>query len=161
MSPLLKASVCLALFAGGCAAAVPGYVPPSPLRNKMQAAVQTGGGIDEQGVYHLTDQEKKLDCRQLNGSITIKILQMREAGDRRAPSDAAAFAQKSIRSVEGSTVHGQDLAADLARDRARLQALNGQLAAKGCRTFDLEAELKPGNTERPRPVGEAKPKPGR
>ena len=46
----------------------------------------------------------------------------------------------------------QDIAADLKNDRARLEALNRQLAAKNCATFDIDAELKPGNTNTPRPV---------
>lgn len=146
------------LLLGGCAAAVPGYVPPSPKRDKMLAAAPKGGGIDEQGVYQLTEQEQKLDCKQLTGSVTVKILQMREARERKQPSVPAAFAQQASRPFKGTSTYGLDTDADYANDRARLEALNRQLAAKECRTFDLAAELKPGNKEPPRPLGEAKPK---
>lgn len=156
--PLPACVAALALLAGGCAAAMPGYVPPSEKRDRMVAAIQTGGGFDEQGVYHLSDQEKKLDCRQLSGSMTIKILQMREAANRRPPTAIAALAQNASRPVKGTTTHGVDIDADYAKDRARLEAFNRQLAEKNCRTFDIAAQLKPGNTETPRPVGEAKPK---
>ena len=157
-SPLPACLAAIALVAGGCAAAMPGYVPPSEKRDRMVARIQTGGGFDEQGVYHLSDQEKQLDCRQLTGSVTIKILQMRDAVNRKGPTAVAALAQNASRPVKGTTTHGVDVDVDYAQDRARLEALNRQLAAKDCRKFDIEAELKPGNTERPRPVGEAKPK---
>ncbi len=153
--PLLVASL---LLLGGCAAAMPGYVPPSAKRDKMLAAAPKGGGIDGQGVYQLSEQEQKLDCKGLTGSVVVKILQMREAGDRKAPSAVAAAAQQLARPLKGNSTYGQDVEADYAAQRARLDALNRQLAAKDCRTFDLDAELKPGNKEQPRPIGEAKPK---
>ena len=147
-----------AFAVAGCAAAMPGYVPPSEKRDRMLAAVPTGGGFDAQGGYQLTEQEQKLGCKEINGSITVKILQMREAPKRADPSLVAKTAQNVTRPLLGATRHGTDTAADLARDRARLETLNRRLAEKDCRTFDLEAELKPGNTATPHPVGEAKPK---
>jgi hypothetical protein len=57
-----------------------------------------------------------------------------------------------VQPIVGGTAYGHDIAADLKRDRARLEALNAQLAAKKCATFDLDAELKPGNTNPPHPV---------
>ena len=35
---------------------------------------------------------------------------------------------------------------------ARIEAFNARLAEKGCATFDLKAELAPGNSEPPAPV---------
>lgn len=148
--------LCLAL--AGCAAAIPGYVPPSKTRDRMLAHTQTGGGFDQDGTYKLTDQEQQLDCKSLTGSMTVKILQMREASGRGRPSAVAATAQKVIRPIKGGTGYGEDLDRDQAQDRARLRSLNAQLAAKGCRTFDIEKELAPGNTATPTPVGEAKGK---
>lgn len=150
------AAIGLALLAGACAQAAPGYMPPSPKLDKIRAAAPKGGGFDEAGTYHLTDQEKDLDCKKLTGSISVKILQMRDAGNRAKPSAIAATAQAAVRPLVGGTTYGQDIAADLKRDRARLETLNGQLAAKKCATFDLDAELKPGNAEPPRPVKAAK-----
>ena len=88
----------------------------------------------------------------------ISPRQMREAANRRPPTAIAALAQNASRPVKGTTTHGVDIDADYAKDRARLEAFNRQLAEKNCRTFDIAAQLKPGNTETPRPVGEAKPK---
>ncbi len=153
--PLLLVSV---LLLAGCAAAVPGYVPPSARRDKMLAAAPQGGGLDNQGAYQLSEQEKKLDCKSLTGSVTVKILQMREAGGRRRASLPAALAQQASRPFKGTSTYAMDVDADAANDRARLAALNAQLAAKNCRTFDIAAELAPGNKETPRPIGEVKPK---
>lgn len=153
------AMFCLCLSLAGCAAALPGYMPPSKQRDRMVAARQTGGGFDEGGTYSLTDQEQKLDCKGLTGSMTVKILQMREAGTRTQSTVAARTAQKVARPIAGGTTYGVDLTEDLARDDARLKALNAQLVAKGCKSFDLDKELAAGNTATPSPTIEAK-KPG-
>ena len=146
------AALALALLAGACAQATPGYQPPTPKLEKFKALAPKGGGFDEAGTYHLTDQERELDCKKLTGSISIKILQMRDASTRAKPSAIAASAQAAARPIIGGTTYGQDIATDVKRDRARLETLNGTLASKGCPTFDLDAELKPGNNNPPRPV---------
>lgn len=142
----------VALSLGACAAAVPGYEPPNPKLDRIRAAAPKGGGFTEAGVYNLTDQERELDCKRLTGSISIKIVQIRNAGNRPEPSLAASGAQAAARPLIGGTTYGQDIGEDLKRDRARLEALNEQLAAKKCPTFDLDADLKPGNTATPRPL---------
>lgn len=157
----LTVTMTMALLLGACAAAVPGYVPPSARRDKFLAAAPKGGGLDAGGVYHLSEQEKNLDCKQLNGSITIKILQMRDAVNRQRPSTVAATAQNLSRPLKGTTRYGVDLGRDYAEDQARLEALNRQLAAKGCRTYDITAQLKPGNTEPPRPMPAEATKPAK
>ena len=146
----------LNLALAGCAAAMPGYVPSTPKTEKMKAQAPKGGGFDESGSYSLTDQEQKLDCKHMTGGVTIKILQMREASERAKPSDAAKLAQETLKKFKGSSTYGSDVDADYKRDRARLETMNKQLAEKNCRTFDLDAELAPGNTAVPAPIGEAK-----
>ena len=146
------AVVVLALSVCACAAAVPGYQPPDPKLDKIRAAAPKGGGFDASGAYNLTDQEQALDCKRLNGSIVVKIIQMRDTHNRAQPSALAAGAQAAARPLVGGTVYGQDVAADLRRDKARLEALNRQLVAKSCPAFNLDAELRPGNTNPPRPV---------
>ena len=143
--------LCLAI--AGCAAALPGYSPPSKTRDRLIAAQQTGGGFDESGAYNLTDQEQKLDCKHLTGSMTVKILQMRQAADRRDPSALASTAQAAWKPIKGGTDYGLSVAEDLRRDRVRLETFNRQLAEKNCRTFDLDKELAPGNTDTPTPAG--------
>jgi hypothetical protein len=146
------AALVLAAVVGACAAASPGYQPPNPKLAKMQAAVPRGGGFDAAGTYSLTEQELALDCKRINGSITIKILQMRAAGQRVQPSAVAAGAQSASQAVFGGTTYGRDLDADLKQDRARLEALNRRLGEKNCPTYDLDAELVQGNTNPPKPV---------
>ena len=141
---------------GGCAAAMPGYVPDSPKRTKMLANVPKGGGFDDGGSYSLTEQEEKLDCKHLAGSITIKIIQMREAAGRAAPSAGAVALQQGMRPFKGGTTYAQDIDTDYRRDRARLESLNARLVEKSCKSFDLDAELKPGNTEVPKPTVDAR-----
>jgi hypothetical protein len=53
----------------------------------------------------------------------------------------------------GASSEGASPDARYAHDRAVLEAYNSQLEAKGCATFDLEAELRPGPAgETPTPV---------
>jgi hypothetical protein len=157
--PRTAISLCLlASLLAGCAAAMPGYVPSTPQREKMLAAAPKGGGFDQSGTYALTEQEQKLDCKSLTGGITIKIIQMREASSRATPSAAAKLTGDTWRTVKGGTAYAQDLGEDYRRDRARLETLNGRLVEKGCKSFDIEAELKPGNKDVPKPTVEAKKK---
>ena len=145
----------------GCAAMMPGYTPVPPKNDAKLKAAQTGGGFDTSGSYSLTDQEQKLDCKHLTGSVTVKILQMREAQNRPKPSAVTQLAQKTTQQVakpfnKNITSYGMDTDEDYKRDRARLETMNKQLDVKSCRMFDLDAELKPGNTAMPVPIGEAK-----
>src|SRR4051812_21050391 len=96
----------LLLTVAGCAAAMPGYTPPSKTHDRMEAAKQTGGGFDDRGDYSLTDQEQKLDCKHLTGSMTVKILQMRDSENRKDPSSIAQSAQKTIQPIKGGTTYG-------------------------------------------------------
>jgi hypothetical protein len=45
--------------------------------------------------------------------------------------------------LTGGTEAGASLGADIARERARLEAFNRRLAEKQSKTIDLEAELNP------------------
>ena len=154
-----RAGLCLGLIAllGGCEAAMPGYEPPSAKLQKIKAMAPKGGGFAEDGSYFLTEQEKGLDCKNLAGSMKIKILQMRAADGRVKPTATASQMQQLSQTFEKGSSYGHNLDADLARDRRRLDALNARMAEKGCKTFDLEAELKPGNAASPVPTGAAKP----
>jgi hypothetical protein len=136
----------------GCAAAVPGFSPPNARADKIHGQAPTGGGMTAEGRYILNDQEAKLDCKKINGAIHLGILQMREEALRHRPSVAAVQIQKMSSPVAPGSAYGIDPDAEAARSRARLEALNARLAEKKCPTYDLAAELKPGNTEAPAPV---------
>lgn len=151
-------AVLAALTLAGCAAAMPGYSPPSEKSDKMKARLPTGGGMAADGHYVLNDQEDKLDCKKLNGAIQIAILQLRESDKTPRPSGSAVAAGAVISPVMGGARYGTDPDGGIARSRARVRALNARLAEKKCPTFDLDAELKPGNTGTPTPVKAGKSK---
>lgn len=139
----------------GCAAAAPGFTPPNARADKLHK-VPTGGGLAPDGRYVLNDQEAKLDCRRLSGTIHVGILQMREEAARHRPSPVATQMQKVVTPVAGGSAYGMDPDGEAARTRARLEAYNARLAEKNCPVYDLAAELKPGNTDLPTPVRPAK-----
>ena len=56
-------------------------------------------------------------------------------------SDLAVTANKAPTPYVRHSTKGLDRDAEYTRDRARLDAYNEHLAAKGCRTVDIDAEL--------------------
>ena len=158
LTPYSFPALLIAGALAGCAAATPGFEPPNPRTDKLRANLPTGGGMAPDGRYTLNDQEAKLDCKKINGSIHVGILQMREVAGRHRPSATATQMQKVVSPVGGGSAYGMDPDGEAVRARARLEALNARLAEKQCPTFDLAAELKPGNTAPPSPVRPVKGK---
>jgi hypothetical protein len=74
--------------------------------------------------------------------MKIRILQIRDYHARAKTSELSRSLQ-SAQANFGASATGSDPDGDYARDRAMLEAYNAQLAAKGCKTLDLAAELKP------------------
>ena len=106
--------------------------------------------------YELTAEEKSLDCKRLTGRMQIRILQTRDASVKVNSSALGRGMQSAVTPVLGGTTYGADPAADAARDRAVLEAMNKQLAAKKCPTYDLDAELRPRSIrDTPTPVPNA------
>jgi hypothetical protein len=134
----LACSACLLLAA--CAAAMPGYTPPAFKESKVVKPMKSGE-VDQDGVYHMSNQEKATDCRHLRGSMMVTISRLRHRDTEVAGSALASGASKTFVPLFGGSTKGLDRDAEYARDRARLVAYNRQLAAKGCETVDIEAEL--------------------
>ncbi len=110
-------------------------------------------------VYQLTAEELKLDCKRLTGRMQVRILQIRDAGERDNGNAVARGLQSTLTPVLGGTTYGVDRQADFVRDKAVLEAMNQQLATKNCATYDLDAELRPRplrDTPTPVPKGAAK-----
>jgi hypothetical protein len=134
----LCAPALLALLAS-CASSAP------DARSPATAAVASAAA----GSHHpvagsvLSAQELKLSCRKLTGRMQVRILQIRDHDHRASTSAASRLAQRTATSFYGGPRHGIDPHAEYERDRAMLAAYNRQLAAKGCKTFDLDAELTP------------------
>jgi hypothetical protein len=130
-------SLLAAILLSACAAAMPGYTPDKPMFAPSDPGTMTSGGT-----YQLSETENKLDCRRLTGTMYIIIAQLRDEKNRKPPSELASFAQK-MSALVGGTEAGASLEADIARERARLEAFNRRLAEKQCKTLDLEVELNP------------------
>jgi len=150
---LASLAVLLALtaaIAGGCAQGGAQTLTPQ-IGQKAPDTYKPGQA------YQLTKEELALDCKRLTGRMQLRILQARDTNVRGGGTMAARGLQSVTTPIFGGTMHGADPVADFARDRAMLEAMNRQLAAKNCATFDLEAELQPRSSgDTPRPI----PKPG-
>ena len=129
------------LLVGACAAALPGYSPPPFKEKKTAKLVGPSGEMSSDGSYQLSDNEKERDCKRTLGSMQITIARLKDPLVRQEPSAMSSAAQKLSPLYGGGSSKGGDRQAIYARERAKLEAYNAELAAKGCRTFDIEAEL--------------------
>jgi hypothetical protein len=142
MFPRLSAPAALLLLAS--CAAVPGYIPPplegSHTKNKFGTALESGD-VGAEGRYEMSAAEKAMDCKRLTGSIQIGIDRLKDPVGRQEPSAASSAAQKLASPLYGSSAKTTDRQAVYGRERAKLDAYNDELAAKSCKTVDIEAEL--------------------
>ena len=132
-------AVFLALTA--CAAAVPGYSPPPFKEQRKLAKALESGDVGDEGRYEMSGTEKAMDCKRLTGSMQIVIARLKDAYVRMEPSAVSAGAQKMVAPMKGGSALTADREAVYARERAKLDAYNAELAAKNCKTLDVEAEL--------------------
>jgi hypothetical protein len=134
-----RLSCCAAvLLLAACAAAIPGYTPPPFKEKKHSTAMKSGEMTD--GQYEMADQERQMDCKRTRGSMMITIERLKYR-DQEVPTSGVAVAASQIAPHTRHSSKGFDREAEYARDRARLEAYNRHLAAKGCPTVDIEAEL--------------------
>jgi hypothetical protein len=125
-----------------CAAAVPGYSPP-PLHentNKFTKPLDSGD-VAADGRYHMSEAEKAMDCKRLTGSMQITLARLKDSYGVAQPSALSSMAQTSVAPMLGGSSFGSDRRAVYARERAKLDAYNGELAARSCTTLDIDAEL--------------------
>jgi hypothetical protein len=153
-------AVLIALLIAGCAQALPGYSPDLRVQqNQAKAAKEAAGAgrLEPSGQYTLGPDELALDCKKLTGRMQVRILQIRDHNERSVGTGVARAAQQVAQPVFGGATYGARPDADVARDRAVLEAYNRQLAAKNCKTFDLDAELRPKPVrETPTPTAKTK-----
>ncbi len=124
-----------------CAAAVPGYSPPPFKEQSKLAKSLESGDVDNEGRYEMSATEKAMDCKRLTGSMQIVMTRLKDAYVRMEPSAVSAGAQKMAAPLTGGSARAADRQAVYARERAKLEAYNAELAAKGCKTVDIETEL--------------------
>ena len=143
------------------AAATPAAAEPPVASKKLslskalrQKPTETGS-LDANGAYQLGPAELKFDCKKLTGRIQLRLLSLRDAAAVESSSTAARAIHGAAGAALGGSIARADPDAERRRDRAMLEAYNKQLAAKGCKTFELEAELrKPPGLDTPAPRGQ-------
>lgn len=92
--------------------------------------------------YQAPIDNKKLNCKQLSGRTQVLILQLRGFGERKQASGFSRGLQSVFSSTVGTSAKGRDPDGQHAEDLKRLQDYNQRLAASGCKSFDLDYELK-------------------
>lgn len=124
---------------------------PGPAATSPDApVVQTVSQLPAPGAYQLTEEERGLGCKRLTGRMAVRIVQLRDYQNRSPSSGLARSIQASVKPMFGGPSEGIDPAASYARDRAKLDAYNQELARRQCPNFDLDAELAPGAKDPPR-----------
>jgi hypothetical protein len=132
--------LCVLPLLAACAAAIPGYTPP-PFKKSDVVQPMKSGDMDAEGTYHMSGQEQATDCRHLRGAIMVTISRLRQRGSEVPTSGLAVGANKVATGVLGGSSKGLDREAEYRRDRARIESYNRQLAARNCKTIDIDAEL--------------------
>ena len=146
---LARLSACaLLLLLGACAAALPGYVPPSQKAKSKFSTAYTSGEVTD-GVYEMSEQEKLMDCKRTTGAMLITISWLRHRNSEVGTSSVAVAGSKVAQPFIGGSGKGLDRDAEYVRSRARLDAFNRHLAAQKCATVDIDAEL----AKPPEPIG--------
>ena len=135
----LLSSLCLLT---ACAAALPGYSPP-PYKEEKSALLKPmeSGTLRADGRYVMSETEKTMDCKRMTGSMLITISRLKDARNRAVGSDLAMSTQKAVKQLSGGSSVGADPEGDHARERAKLEAYNNELAARNCAKLDIEAEM--------------------
>lgn len=118
---------------GACSAS-----PELPTSATLAPTVQTATAAP---AYQLSEKELKMNCKQLTGSIKVRILQMR-SGQTDGTLVARTMQSGAVK-IWGGPTYGTSPTSEAARDLAQLDAYNQRLAAKKCKTLDLQAELHP------------------
>ena len=124
-----RTAVFAALSISACVAA-----PMSGTSLILPAAAQSGG-------YELSAAEQKLSCKQLSGRIQVRIMQIRDYGEHGGSSQLARGLQSAFSKTVGTSAKGVDPDGTHSQDLKMITAYNQQLAAKGCKSYNLDQEL--------------------
>ena len=85
--------------------------------------------------------EDKLSCKQLSGRMQVRIMQIRGFADRPQSSVLARGIQTGLSATLGNLSHGEDPQGEYGADLKTLHEENQRLVDKGCKSYDLDAEL--------------------
>ncbi|MGH1417344.1 MAG: hypothetical protein ACRBCJ_00630 [Hyphomicrobiaceae bacterium] len=115
-------AIVLALPLSGCASSTTSIETP--------AANVTGTPTDDD-----------LSCRQLTGRMQVRLLEYRDRANQSKTTSMSRGLQSAVTSIFGGTKKETDPTGEYSIARQQLEAYNARLAAKNCKTFDLEREL--------------------
>lgn len=115
-----------------------------PSANPLLTEVADKSAVAAPGAsgYALSGEELDYDCKKLTGKMQLRILQIRDEQQRDRSTLLARAMNAALGGFVGSTA-GADPEGRYVKEVAQLRAYNAQLAAKGCKTYDLNAELVP------------------
>lgn len=95
----------------------------------------------ESDAYELSAVEQKLTCKQLSGRIQVRIMQIRDYGEHPGSSQLSRGLQSAFSKTVGTSAKGLDPDGTHSQDLKMITAYNQQLAAKGCKSYNLDQEL--------------------
>ena len=111
------------------------------MKKKLGKALSRGD-VKEDGLYEMSKDELAMDCMRMTVSMKITINRLRDAATRQGGgSNLAEQAHKSVPIIMQGSTAAADYRATQARERAKLDAYNRNLAARNCKTLDIDAEL--------------------
>jgi hypothetical protein len=85
--------------------------------------------------------DDKLSCKQISGRMQVKIMQQREFNQEKQASALSRGIQSGFAATFGNLSHGVDPQGERAADLQKLREFNQRLVDKGCKSYDLDAEL--------------------
>jgi len=85
--------------------------------------------------------EDKLSCKQITGRMQVQIMELRGFSSRQQSSALSRGIQSGFAATFGNLSHGVDPQGDYAAEIKKLHVFNQRLVEKGCKSYDLDAEL--------------------
>jgi hypothetical protein len=82
-----------------------------------------------------------LSCKQLSGRIKVSVMELRGFKERNQASAFSRGIQSGFAATFGNVSHGVDPQGDYDAKVAELRTYNQRLVEKGCKSYDLDAEL--------------------
>lgn len=82
-----------------------------------------------------------MSCRQLTGRMQVRLLEYRDRANQSKTTSMSRGLQSAVTSIFGGSKAESDPDGEYKRARQQLEAYNARLAAKNCKTFDIEREL--------------------
>lgn len=86
--------------------------------------------------------DDQLSCKQITGRMQVHIMELRGFSGRQQASALSRGIQAGFSATLGNTAHGIDPQGEHDDAIKQLYAYNQRLVEKGCKSYDLDAELK-------------------